>query len=307
MTAETTLAAAARLAAAAPDEVACLNFASAHKPGGGWLSGAQAQEESLARASALVAALASVPEYHAYHRRHRDPLYTDRVVHSPGVPVFRDDEGRFVDPYRVAFLTAAAPHAGHLREPVDLPAVLRRRAGRVLAVAHRHSHRRLVLGAWGCGVFRNDPRQVAAAFAALLAPGGSFAGRFPQVVFAIPDAANRGPFAAALRAIPLAVDPLDAHLHDQAAVLDHRPAVVVPVRMLAADRPVDVDQLLDGGVVTARRRPADSRAAALRDGVPPEVRRGDHRLARGSRRRLATLARSAVEESRTSERAGSKV
>jgi uncharacterized protein (TIGR02452 family) len=194
ITDETTLAAAARLAAAGPDPVACLNFASATKPGGGYASGARAQEESVARASALAIALEAVPEFYAHHRRHRDPRYTDRVIYSPGVPVFRDDTGRLVEPYRVAFLTAAAPNVGALSGPADVSDLLRRRAGRVLGVAHRHGHRRLVLGAWGCGVFRNDPHRVAAAFAAWLGPGGGYAGRFARVVFAIPDARNRRPF-----------------------------------------------------------------------------------------------------------------
>lgn len=54
-------------------------------------------------------------------------------------------------------------------------------------------HRRLVPGAWGCGVFRNDPaRRVAAAFRALLEPGGRFAGAFEHVVFGIPDRTRGG-------------------------------------------------------------------------------------------------------------------
>ncbi|MEH0985803.1 TIGR02452 family protein [Micromonospora sp. CPCC 205556] len=197
VTGETSLAAGHRLAVAGPDQVACLNFASAKNPGGGYATGAHAQEESLARSSALAAALRTVPEFYAYHQEHRDPLYSDRVIHSPDVPVFRDDSGRLVPPYRMAFLTAAAPNAGALREPADLGGVLRRRAGRVLGVALAHGHRRLVLGAWGCGVFRNDPVQVAGAFAALLGPDGPYAGRFDLVVFAVPDEANRRPFAAA--------------------------------------------------------------------------------------------------------------
>jgi uncharacterized protein (TIGR02452 family) len=61
--------------------------------------------------------------------------------------------------------------------------VLTRRAGLVLAVAAHHGVERLVLGAWGAGVFGNDPAMVAAAFASLLA--GAFAGAFAEVVFAI--------------------------------------------------------------------------------------------------------------------------
>lgn len=200
ITSETTLAATARLAGAARDPVACLNFASAKKPGGGYRSGAQAQEESLARASALAAALRAVPGFYEFHRRNPDLRYSDRVIYSPDVPVFRDDTGRLVEPYPVTFLTAAAPNAGALPGGIDLLPVLRRRAARVLAVAYQHGHRRLVLGAWGCGVFRNDPRHVAAVFAEHLASSGGYGGRFDLVVFAVPDGPNRTPFQVAFGA-----------------------------------------------------------------------------------------------------------
>ncbi|CAM5555897.1 TIGR02452 family protein [Streptomyces avidinii] len=63
-----------------------------------------------------------------------------------------------------------------------------------------HGYRRLVLGAWGCGVFRNDPEQVAEAFRGLLA--GRFAGAFDRVVFGIldPAPATREAFARAFPA-----------------------------------------------------------------------------------------------------------
>ncbi|WP_283133161.1 TIGR02452 family protein [Rhizohabitans arisaemae] len=185
---ESTLVAGRRLTAGDAD-VACLVFASAMNPGGGFLNGAQAQEESLARSSALYPCLVAVPEFHDHHRARQDPRYSDHVVHSPRVPVFRDDSGELLDePYRVTFLTAAAPNAGAVgRERPEavasLPATLRARAARVLDVAAAHGHRRLVLGAWGCGVFRNDPTVVAGAFAAAL--GGR--PRFDHVCFAVLD------------------------------------------------------------------------------------------------------------------------
>jgi uncharacterized protein (TIGR02452 family) len=207
VTGESSLEAARRLVPAADDEVAVLNFASARNPGGGFLNGAQAQEEALCRSSALYACLRGVPSFYEHHREHRDPLYTHRVIHSPGVPVFREDDGRLLDaPYRVAFLTAAAPNAGVLRSraperAAEVPRALAARAGRVLEVAALHGHRRLVLGAWGCGVFRNDPAEVAAAFRGHLTGGGRFAHRFEQVVFAVldrtPGAGVRGAFARA--------------------------------------------------------------------------------------------------------------
>ncbi|GGT23491.1 TIGR02452 family protein [Streptomyces chromofuscus] len=188
VTGESSLEAARRIG-----EAAVLNFASARNPGGGFLNGAQAQEEALCRASALYSCLLRAPEFYDHHRAHRDPFYTDRVIHSPAVPVFRDDRGRLLDePYSASFLTAAAPNAGVVRRSAperaaELPHALAVRAERVLETAARHGYRRLVLGAWGCGVFRNDPAQVAGAFRGLLEPGGRFAGRFEHVVFGVLD------------------------------------------------------------------------------------------------------------------------
>ncbi|MFI6691226.1 TIGR02452 family protein [Streptomyces sp. NPDC050433] len=192
VTGESSLQAARRMTAASPGSVAVLNFASARNPGGGYLNGAQAQEEALCRASALYITLLRAPDYYAYHRADRSPFYSDRVIHSPGVPVFRDDRGRLLDaPFTVGFLTSPAPNAGIVardrpEETPRIPAILAARAERVLEVAVAGGYRRLVLGAWGCGVFRNDPAGVAGAFRALLVRG-RFAGHFDQVVFAVLD------------------------------------------------------------------------------------------------------------------------
>ncbi|MFJ2157933.1 TIGR02452 family protein [Streptomyces sp. NPDC087856] len=189
VTGESSLEAARRLTG----PVAVLNFASARNPGGGFLNGAQAQEEALCRASALYTCLLEARGFYDHHRAHRDPFYTDRVIHSPAVPVFRDDKGRLLDePFTAGFLTAAAPNAGVVlrtapERAAELPRALAVRAERVLETAVAHGYRRLVLGAWGCGVFRNDPAQVAGAFHALLGPGGRFAAAFEHVVFGVLD------------------------------------------------------------------------------------------------------------------------
>jgi len=88
---ETTLAAVQRLRGAGHHPVA-LNFASATHPGGGFRSGARAQEEYLARSSGLYACLRGHSMY-AFHRARHDPLYTNYVIYSPHVPVFRGDDG----------------------------------------------------------------------------------------------------------------------------------------------------------------------------------------------------------------------
>lgn len=170
-------------------DVACLVFASARNPGGGFLNGAQAQEEAIARCSALHACLLEAPEFYAHHRADADLRYTDRVIHSPAVPVFRDDRGDFLTAAStVSFLTAAAPNLGAIKrnQPQHLasvPAVLARRAARVVGLAAHHGHRTLVLGAWGCGVFENDPAVVAATFRRAIDDHPYF----ERIVFAVLD------------------------------------------------------------------------------------------------------------------------
>jgi uncharacterized protein (TIGR02452 family) len=191
VTNESTLAAARRLG----DGTAALVFASARNPGGGFRTGARAQEEDIARASALHACLDTVPAFYAHHRADPDLRYSDRVIYSPHVPVFRDDTGRLLDrPHRAALITAAAPNLRavvqnqpHLAETV--PAVLSARTVRVLRAAAAHGDRRLVLGAWGCGVFGNDATVVAQAFAAALRR----VDLFDHVVFAVLDRAPATP------------------------------------------------------------------------------------------------------------------
>jgi uncharacterized protein (TIGR02452 family) len=204
---ESTFAAAARLAG--PDRhVAVLNFASARNPGGGFLRGTSAQEEALSYASGLYPCLAQVPEYYAHNRANGSALYLDLVIFSPRVPFFRDDwHNLLAAPVLASVITAPAPNrravAEHEAASLRLvEPVLRRRAELVLAVAKGHEVDRLVLGAWGCGVFGNDPDLVARIFAELLRGGGPYDGAFEQVVFAIParspDDRNHRAFAAVL-------------------------------------------------------------------------------------------------------------
>lgn len=191
---ETTLEAAARLVASGvPERLGVLNFASARNPGGGFLGGAQAQEESLARSSGLYPSLLRCQESYDFHRSHKSTLYSDRMIYSPGCPVFRRDDGELLEtPYRVDFITSAAPNAGAIRrnEPENVSRIepaLRERGEKVLALAAHQGCNVLVLGAWGCGVFQNDPVVVAATFASQLSAGGPFHGRFRRIVFAVLD------------------------------------------------------------------------------------------------------------------------
>ncbi|GHG66371.1 TIGR02452 family protein [Comamonas sp. JC664] len=196
VTAEKAGAAARRLVEAGASHVGALNFASAKNPGGGFLGEAKAQEEDLARCSALYPCLLTQRDYYDANRADRSPLYTDHLIYSPDVPFFRDESLAFLEqPFQVSILTAPAPNAGVAlsRDPgvkERLRAVLQARALNVLRVAAHHGHRTLVLGAWGCGVFRNDPVEVAEAFALALA---ALPGAFTQVVFAVYERGGDGP------------------------------------------------------------------------------------------------------------------
>ena len=201
VTGETTVAACQRLAGSDP---VALNFASARNPGGGFLSGAKAQEEDITRCSALYDCLLQAPGYYAANRAQRSLLYTDHLIYSPRVPFFRDDALDLLEePFTTSIITSPAPNAGEALQRDEardaIAATLLRRAAQVLAVAEAHGHRTLVLGAWGCGVFRNDPDEVADVFARHLLGGEApFAGSFERVVFAVYDRsaaqANLGAF-----------------------------------------------------------------------------------------------------------------
>jgi uncharacterized protein (TIGR02452 family) len=190
VTGETTAQAARRLVEhESVGRVAALNFASAKNPGGGFLGGAKAQEEDLARCSALYACQVTQREYYDANRACASMLYTDHLIYSPDVPFFRDERLDLLEaPFLVSLLTSPAPNAGEAYKRGEFPhlgGTLERRAAQVLRVAEHCGHEILVLGAWGCGVFRNDPRSVADVFARLLA--GPFARTFTRVVFAIYD------------------------------------------------------------------------------------------------------------------------
>jgi uncharacterized protein (TIGR02452 family) len=189
VTNETTRSAAARLVDAGQRAVA-LNFASAKHPGGGFLGGARAQEESLARSSALYACLAGHAMYD-FHARRGNPMYTAYAIYSPDVPVFRDDAGTLLpQPFLCSFITAPAVNARAVRardrsSSLRIREEMRKRIGRVLAIAAEHGHEALVLGAWGCGVFGNDTREVAGLFHEALTQ--HFRGAFAHIIFAVLD------------------------------------------------------------------------------------------------------------------------
>ena len=62
---------------------------------------------------------------------------------------------------------------------------MKRRMKLSLAIFARQKNKHLILGAYGCGVFRNDPKKIAKWWQELLTD--SFADVFETIVFAVLD------------------------------------------------------------------------------------------------------------------------
>ncbi len=171
------------------EEVVYLNFASAKNPGGGYLGGSQAQEESIARATALVPCLNDNFEYYEVNRNTTSGLYTDYMIYSPKVPIFKNEEGEVLDqPVLASIITAPAVNAGAVKknspkEADQIETVMKRRIEKVLKIAVKNKYNNIVLGAWGCGVFRNEPNDVAKWFKEVITT--KFESSFKKIVFAI--------------------------------------------------------------------------------------------------------------------------
>jgi len=172
--------------------IGVLNFASAKNAGGGFLNGALAQEESLATSSDLYLTQITKNKYYDSNRKCNTMLYTDYMIYSKYVNFIRDDIDSFwISPIVVSVLTAPAVNMGQYirRENHDVKLAeetMKNRMRKVLKVFAAQSNTTLILGAYGCGVFRNDPKIVARFFKELLQDEG-FGAYFQDVFFAIFD------------------------------------------------------------------------------------------------------------------------
>lgn len=174
-------------------KTAVLNFASFTSPGGGFITGAIAQEEALCHASNLYNILSS-DRFKEFYRDNKKPenynngLYNDSLIYTPGVLFFKD---LTVTPETTSteiadVITCAAPNwraaQTHNVSYNDNIKALRSRIKAVLAAAESHQVENLILGAFGCGVFSQSPKTVALIFKEELSNY-----QIPNVVFAIPD------------------------------------------------------------------------------------------------------------------------
>lgn len=193
VTPESTIAALMRLQHVPDGELGALNFASGKHPGGGFLWGTMAQEESLAYSSNLYSSLVCCfDDFYNLHRRQEKlgvpPLYSSRIITSNKITLFRDENFSLLDtPFQIKVVSSALPKRVEIevkfRDHVAaIPVKIKDRMDFMFRVAQSMGIKYFVLGAWGCGVFKNDPLFVARTFKEMLAKYGAY---FNHIVFAV--------------------------------------------------------------------------------------------------------------------------
>ncbi|OJA15028.1 hypothetical protein AZE42_05249 [Rhizopogon vesiculosus] len=180
--------------------IAILNFASATRPGGGFLNGAQAQEESIARSSTLYPSLMtdSAQRFYRLHNHDRKGgFYHHAMIYTPSVVVLKDDAGNWTSPFEADVLTSAAVNAGDVRKKIGdqleraeiekrIESTMKERMARILFLFEQQGAKNIVLGSFGTGVFRNNVEVVARIWAELLmVKGARYRHSFHRIVFAI--------------------------------------------------------------------------------------------------------------------------
>lgn len=179
-------------------KVAVLNFASAVNPGGGVSQGAMAQEECLCRSSNLLPCLKQkhlMKDYYMPHRIANNPMYSDKIIYTPNITVFKTDEVLPVimpqnQWFNVDVITCAAPNLRNI-DSIDkdkLFNIFYNRIEMILSTAVSYGVETIILGAWGCGAFRNPPEIVAKAFKKAIE--NNYIYTFKNIVFAIKGSHN---------------------------------------------------------------------------------------------------------------------
>ena len=175
-----------------PEKNVCiLNFASAKNPGGGFLRGSMAQEESIAYVSTLYHSLVESNMYEINKEDSKNGLYNDIAIYTSEICIFkleRDDEA-YIDPFYVSVISCPAVNKlDAKRKNVEDTMIYDKMIDRIrliLETAKLHKVDVLILGAFGCGVFGNDPKDVKDIFMGLIE--NEYENIFDKIIFTIPD------------------------------------------------------------------------------------------------------------------------
>lgn len=171
-----------------------MNFANPVNPGGGVQNGAMAQEECLCRSSDLYLCLCADnvrDDYYSYHSKKGNQFWSDRLIYTRDVTVFKDDkdipkllpEKEWFD---VDVITCAAPYLAK-RKYTNLTALsqlFESRIKNIFEAAIDNNVDVLILGAFGCGAFKNPAQVVAEAFNRTI-KNYNYSDFFNKIVFAI--------------------------------------------------------------------------------------------------------------------------
>ena len=181
---------------------AVLNMASRRNPGGGVQIGAGAQEENLFRRSNLFQSLSQfAPFADKYGLRSSKYQYpVDRNfggIYTPDATVFRGTEQDgyplLDEPYRMSFVSVAGINRPALESPEriapELIAPVKNKIRTIFRIVLLHGHDSLVLGALGCGAFRNPPSHIARLFHEVMEEP-EFKNKYRLLLFAILDDHN---------------------------------------------------------------------------------------------------------------------
>lgn len=182
------------------EHVQVLNFASYKNPGGRYMDGSMAQEEAICHGSSLFPVLSyHLLDYYEWNKKHLNKaLYLNRGLYSPDI-LFFDDKENFKK--KADVITVAAPNFSPGKRYGSVSAkenskVLRDRIQFVLDIAVDNfkgdGNSTLILGAYGCGVFSQNPYEVATIFKEFLSKPEYQV--FDNVVFAIPSGKNLDTF-----------------------------------------------------------------------------------------------------------------
>ena len=172
--------------------VGILNFASYKNPGGGYLNGSYAQEEALCHVSTLYSVLCSQSRFYNVNIHHlNNSLYTNRALYSPDIAFFQEDYDKYAD-----VITCAAPNRkAALKKGIseeENEEALKSRIEFIYNIANENQIDTLILGAYGCGVFGQNPKKVAALFLEYAK------GKVKTIIFAVPQGKNYESFEEAL-------------------------------------------------------------------------------------------------------------
>lgn len=188
---------------------AILNMASRRHPGGGVMLGAGAQEESLFRRTNLFRSLYQFTEYfinHVWYKKYITPVSTGECypldrnfggIYTPGALLFREDEQHgyklMESPECLSFISVAGMNRPKIKDAThiadDLIEGTKNKMRTILRIGLRHGHDSLVLGALGCGAYRNPPSHIAKLFHEVFEEP-EFKNKYRLISFAILDDHN---------------------------------------------------------------------------------------------------------------------